>query len=176
MVPTGAALHSIQGVAGDMQKDELILTVSSKKQKEEELSNLRSVKRPEITEAIRKAREYGDLSENFEYHAAKQSQAILNGRIAELEALLDRARVVEDDAAGSESVGLGCIVMVRDLETEDQWEYTIVDATSADPANDRISYSSPVGQALMRKVIGDVITVAIPDGTARYEIVSIRID
>jgi len=176
MVPTGAALHSIQGVAGDMQKDELILTVSSKKQKEEELSNLRSVKRPEITEAIRKAREYGDLSENFEYHAAKQSQAILNGRIAELEALLDRARVVEDDATGSENVGLGCIVMVRDLETEDQWEYTIVDATSADPANDRISYSSPVGQALMRKVIGDVITVAIPDGTARYEIVSIRID
>src|SRR5437870_5135030 len=134
-----------------MQQDELILTASSKKRLEEELLELRTVKRPEITEAIKRARAYGDLSENFEYHAARQAQGILNGRIADLEALLERAKVVEDEAAGGETVGLGSIVLVRDLETEDEWEYTIVDASSADPLNDRISYSSPVGQALIKR-------------------------
>src|SRR5215468_10492883 len=111
-----------------MQQDELILTASSKRRLEEELTELRTVKRPEITEAIKRARAYGDLSENFEYHAARQAQAILNGRIAELEAVLERARVVDDAAAGGEEVSLGSIVMIRDLETEDEWEYTIVDA------------------------------------------------
>ena len=86
-----------------MQPDEIILTAGSKKQKEEELIYLRTVKRPEITEAIKKAREYGDLSENFEYHAARQAQAILNGRIAELEALLERARIVDDASAGGDT-------------------------------------------------------------------------
>lgn len=157
-----------------MQQDDLILTESSKKRIEEELNQLRTVKRAEVTEAIRRARSYGDLSENFEYHAARQSQAILNGKIAELEALLERARIVDDAAAGGDTVGLGSIVKVRDLETEDEWEYTIVDATSADPLNDRISYSSPVGQALLKKQLGDVVEVAIPAGKARYEIVEIR--
>jgi transcription elongation factor GreA len=157
-----------------MHGDELILTASSKKRLEDELNELRTVKRAEITEAIRRARSYGDLSENFEYHSARQAQAILNGKIAELEALLEKAKVVDDDALGGDAVGLGSIVAVKDLETEDEWEYTIVDATSADPLNDRISYSSPVGQALMRKKVGDVVEVAIPDGTARYEVVGLR--
>lgn len=159
-----------------MPQDDIIITASTKRQKEDELNHLRTVKRPEISEAIRKAREYGDLSENFEYHAARQEQAILNGRIAELETLLERATIVEDGAAGGDAVGLGSIVMVRDLESEDEWEYTIVDATSADPLNDRISYTSPVGQSLMQHKIGDVVEVAIPDGTARYEIIGLRHD
>ncbi len=154
--------------------DELILTSSSKQRLEEELNELRTVKRAEVTEAIRRARSYGDLSENFEYHSARQAQAILNGKIAELEALLERAKVIDDDAKGGDTVGLGSIVAVRDLETEDEWEYTIVDASSADPLNDRISYSSPVGQALMKKQVGDVVEVAIPAGKARYEIVGLR--
>jgi len=157
-----------------MQQDELILTASSKKRLEEELIELRTVKRPEVTESIKRARAYGDLSENFEYHAAKQAQAILNGRIAELEAVLERAQVVEDGSAGGETVVLGSIVMVRDMETEDVWEYTIVDASSADPLNDRISYSSPVGQALIHKKIGDVVEIAIPAGKAHYEIIGLR--
>ena len=157
-----------------MSHDEIILTASTKKQKEEELAYLKTVKRAENTEAIKKAREYGDLSENFEYHAAKQSQAILNGRVKELEALLGRARIVEDGAVGGLTVGLGSIVGVRDLETEDEWEYTIVDASSADPAVDKISYASPVGQALMRRSVGDVVKVPIPDGEARYEIIGLR--
>lgn len=155
-------------------QEELILTVSSKHKLEAELTELRTVKRPEITEAIKRAREYGDLSENFEYQAAKQAQAILNGRIAEVEALLDRARVVEDDAVGGDTVGLGSIVKVKDLEADDEWEYTIVDASSADPVNDRISYSSPIGQALMKRKVGDTVEVFIPAGTARYEITGLR--
>lgn len=157
-----------------MQHDDLIITASTKKQKEEELAYLKNVKRPENTEAIRRAKEYGDLSENFEYHAARQSQAILNGRIADIEALLDRAKIVDDDAVGGDIVGLGSIVMVKDLETEDEWEFTIVDMSSADPINDRISYTSPVGEALMRKAVGDVVQVAIPDGKAKYEITGLR--
>jgi transcription elongation factor GreA len=173
-LPVGGPILIVKGVTGVMRPDEIILTAGSKKQKEEELTYLRTVKRPEITEAIKRAREYGDLSENFEYQAARQAQAILNGRIAELEALLERARVVDDAAAGGDTVGLGSIVAVKDLETEDEWEYTIVDATSADPANDRISYTSPVGKALMHHKIGDVVEVAIPAGTARYEIMGLR--
>ncbi len=157
-----------------MRQDELILTVSSKKRIEEELTELRTVKRSEVTEAIARARAYGDLSENFEYQAARQSQAILNGKIAELEALLERARVVDDAAVGGDIVGLGSTVTVRDLETEDEWEFVIVDATSADPLNDRISYSSPVGQSLIERKIGEVVEVAIPDGKTRYEIIGLR--
>jgi transcription elongation factor GreA len=157
-----------------MEHHELILTVSTKKQKEEELNYLRTVKRPELTEAIRRAREYGDLSENFEYHAARNSQSILNGQIAALEALLEQAKIVEDGAGGGDKVDLGSIVAVKDLETEDEWEYTIVDATSADPINDRISYTSPIGQALIYKTVGDIVEVAIPDGKAHYEIVGVH--
>lgn len=154
--------------------EELILTASSKKQKEEELTYLRTVKRAEVTEQIKRAREYGDLSENFEYHAARRDQAILNGRIAELEALLERATVVDDAAVGGDTVGLGSIVSVKDLEEDEELEYIIVDAASADPANDRISYLSPVGKELMGKKIGDVVEVPLPMGKARYEIIGLR--
>ncbi|HLV80113.1 MAG TPA: transcription elongation factor GreA [Chthonomonadaceae bacterium] len=157
-----------------MQEHEIILTESSRKKIEDELNYLRTTKRAEVTDALRRARSYGDLSENFEYHAARQQQAILNGKIAELEALLEKARIVEDGAAGGDTVGIGSIVAISDVETGDEWEYTIVDATSADPINDRISYSSPVGSALMQKRVGDTVEVAIPDGTALYEIIGLR--
>lgn len=157
-----------------MQKDDLIITASTKRQKEQELHQLRTVERPHIVEQIKKAREYGDLSENFEYAAARQAQAILNGKIADLEALLERARVVNDESENGDKVGLGSVVMVRDEETEDEWEFTIVDATSADPVNDKISYSSPVGNALMGSTLGDVVEIDIPDGRARYVIIALR--
>ena len=157
-----------------MPNEELILTVSSRKKIEEELNSLRTVKRPEITAQVRHAREYGDLSENFEYQAARNAQAILNGRMAELEALLDRARFVEDGSAGGETVGIGATVKVRDLEEQDEWEYTIVDATSADPSNQRISYQSPVGKALIGKKVGETVEVPLPDGKSRYEIIGLR--
>jgi transcription elongation factor GreA len=156
-----------------MQRDDLKITASTKKKKEEELAYLKTVKRAENTDAIKRAREYGDLSENFEYHAAKQAQAINNGRIADLEALLDRATVVDDGDITDDVVGLGSVVIVKDLESEDEWTLTIVDMSSADPDEDRISYTSPVGSALMLKAVGDVVEVTIPDGVAKYEIISL---
>lgn len=158
-----------------MQRDEIILTTSRKRELEEELKDLRTIKRPEITEQIKRAREYGDLSENFEYQAARQAQAILNGRIAELEAVLERARVVEDTVGtGVDKVNIGSVVLVRETDTDDEWELTIVDAMSADPANDKISYSAPVGQALMQRKVGDLVDVTTPGGKVKYEIVSVR--
>lgn len=155
------------------QPDEIILTPASKKKLEEELIHIRSVKRPEVNDAIRRAREYGDLSENFEYQAARQAQAILNGRVAELEAILDRAKIVETDQ-NVDSVGLGSTVLVYDLEMEEEWELVIVDAASADPMNDQISVSSPIGQALMGKKVTEVATAETPNGLAQYKILSIR--
>jgi transcription elongation factor GreA len=156
-----------------MNHQRIILTESSKQRLEGELQELRTVKRAEITEQIRKARGYGDLSENFEYHEARKQQAILNGKIAELEAVLEKALIVPDGEGGADAVSIGSVVTVRDLDSEDEWDYAIVDATSADPLNDRISYTSPVGQALMQKRVGDVVQVDIPAGQARYEIVAI---
>lgn len=159
-----------------MQSSDLILTVASKKKLEDELFRLRSVERPRIGEEIRKAREYGDLSENFEYQAARQAQALMNGRIAEIEALLDRARVVEDSTADGDTseVGLGTIVTIRDLETDEDWTLTIVDATSANPDADLISYASPIGQKLLKKQVGDQVDILLPDGKVRYEVVELR--
>jgi transcription elongation factor GreA len=155
-------------------QDDIILTESSYRKIEQELEHLKTVKRGEMAEALRKARAYGDLSENFEYHAARRDQGILNGRIADMERTLEIAKVVPDQAAGSDEAGMGTIVMVKDLETDDEWEYWLVDAVQADPVNDRISIQSPVGQALLGKKVGDVVEVDIPAGTARYEIKNIR--
>jgi len=154
--------------------DDIMLTESSFKKLQEELDYLKKVKRSEIAEALRKARGFGDLSENFEYHAARRDQGILNGKIAELEKTLEIAKVVPDSAAGGDTVGLGSIVLVRDLDLDDEWEYSVVDPVQADPVNDKISIQSPVGQALLNKKVGDVVEVQIPAGAARYEILSLR--
>ncbi|GDX40291.1 transcription elongation factor GreA [Armatimonadota bacterium] len=153
--------------------DDIILTTVSKRKLEEELVHIRSVKRPEINEAIRRAREYGDLSENFEYQAARQSQAILNGRVAELEAILQRAKIVEV-LNEVDSVGLGTTVLVYDINNDEEWELTIVDFVSADPINDKFSISSPIGRALIGKKVTEIATADTPNGTAQYKILSIR--
>jgi transcription elongation factor GreA len=156
--------------------DQIVLTESSYKKLQEELDQLKRVKRPEIAEALRKARAFGDLSENFEYHAARRDQGILNGRIAEMEKTLEIAQVVSDDAHDHETsgIGLGSIVMVRDLEEGDEWEYTIVDAVKADPVNDLISVQSPVAQALLGRSVGDQVEIKAPGGTSHYKILNIR--
>ena len=157
-----------------MHKDDIILTESSIGKLKAELAQMKTVKRAEITQAIRTARGYGDLSENFEYHAARQEQGILNGKIAELERILEIAVIVPDAPQNEYDIGLGCIVKVRDLDEDDEWEYWLVDHHNADPMNDRISVSSPVGQALIGRAVGDNIEVEIPAGLAHYEIVAVR--
>lgn len=155
--------------------DETVLTESSVAKLREELEFLKTTKRRELSEALSRARSYGDLSENFEYHAARQEQAILNGRIADIEATLERAVVVPDGPAGTpDAVGLGCTVTVRDLEEDEEWTFTLVDPVQANPIDDRISINSPVGQALSGKAVGDVVQVKAPAGVSEYEILAIR--
>jgi transcription elongation factor GreA len=156
--------------------DETILTESSVEKLRAELDYLKSTKRRELSEALRRARSYGDLAENFEYHAAKRDQAILNGRIADIEHTLERAVVVPDGPAGGpEAIALGCTVKVRDLGEDEEWEFTLVDPVQADPISDRISINSPVGQALVGKGIGDTVEVKAPAGLSEYEVLSIRL-
>jgi transcription elongation factor GreA len=158
-----------------MQTDgEIILTSSGLKQIEQELEYLRTVHRKRVADRIRDSKEFGEFSENSEYEDAKNEQAFVEGRIEELKAVLMHAQVVEDDEVPTDQVGVGSIVAVRDLETNDEWEYTIVSSIEANPAEDRISYESPVGEALMLHKVGDVVTVEIPAGLAHYEITGIR--
>jgi transcription elongation factor GreA len=153
--------------------DEIVLTLSGKKKIEEELERLRGEEMPALAERIRQARDLGDLSENFDYQDAKRQQAFLNGRIADLSAMLDRAKIVEEAGPGSEVVGMGSVVTVKDLDFGDEFSYTIVGANEADPLNDKISPLSPVGKALMGKKAGEQIDVETPGGKATYEIVAI---
>ena len=153
--------------------EDIVLTPSGKKKVEEELARLRSEAMPALAERIREARELGDLSENFDYQDAKRQQGFVAGKMADLQAILDRARIVEETGPGSDVVGMGSTVTVRDLEYNDEFSYTLVGAYEADPANDRISASSPVGKALMGRKVGDTVEVAIPAGKATYKIVSI---
>ena len=153
--------------------EEIVLTPSGKKKVEEELAHLKTVEMPALSERIRQARALGDLSENFDYQDAKRQQGFVAGKMAELQAILDRARIVEEAAPGSEAVGMGSTVTVHDLDYDEDLSYTIVGSYEADPANGRISSSSPVGKALMGRKVGDAIEVNTPGGKARYEIVAI---
>lgn len=158
-----------------MQTDnEILLTASGLKKIEHELEELRSVHRKRVAERIRDSKQFGEFSENSEYEDAKTEQAFVEGRIEELKSVLMHAAVIEDSDVLTDVVGVGSIVKVRDLENNDEWEFTIVGSIEADPAEDKISNESPVGESLMGRKVGDISEVEIPAGLARYQIVSIR--
>lgn len=158
-----------------MQTDgDIILTASGLKKIEQELDYLRTVHRKRVAERIRDSKQFGEFTENSEYEDAKNEQAFVEGRIEELKAVLMHAHVIEEDEVSTDEVGVGSVVRVRDLETMDEWEYTIVGSIEANPAEDRISNESPVGESLMGQKVGDVVAVEIPAGLARYEIVDIH--
>ncbi|MEP6637872.1 MAG: transcription elongation factor GreA [Chloroflexota bacterium] len=135
-----------------------------------ELDELTRVKRPEVIARIRTAKEHGDLKENSEYHAAREEQSFLEGRVQAIEARLRSAVIVDAPAAGSR-VGLGSVVTVDD--DGETFTYTIVGADESDPARGRISSSSPVGRALVGRDTGDFVVVATPAGERRYRILGI---
>ncbi len=116
----------------------------------------------------------GDSMDNTEFEDAKNEQAFVEARIEELKKILAIARVIEDSDVDTKTVGLGSTVRVKDVDSGDEWEWSIVSTIEADPAEDRISDESPVGQALIRKTIGDIAVVEIPAGVAKYEILEIR--
>jgi transcription elongation factor GreA len=154
--------------------EDIVLTPSGKKKIEVELDRLRSVEMPALSDRIRDARALGDLSENFDYQDAKRQQGFIAGRIADLQAMLDRARLVDEAEAGSGIAGMGSIIKLRDLDFNDEFAYTLVGAFEADPANDKISSLSPVGNALMGRKVGDKVQVDTPGGKANYEIIGIE--
>lgn len=138
-----------------------------------ELQELIKVQRPAITARIGEARALGDLSENFDYHDAKRQQGMVEGRIAELKRILDDATVVENPVSDG-SVGIGCKVVVKDLEEDFEDEYMIVGPPEANPSEGKISYESCVGSALMGHRAGDKVSVTTPAGVFEYEIISVE--
>ena len=153
-----------------------MLTAEGLKNLEEELAELQNVKRKEIAEKIKVARSYGDLSENSEYDEAKNEQAKLYGRIAEVENILSHAVVIDESAEQERAgvVGLGCTVKVRDLDLEEEATYAIVGSQEANPMESRISDDSPFGRAMLGKHIGQTVEVEAPVGTIRFEILSVE--
>ena len=158
------------------QTKKFIMTYEGVKKLEEELEYLKTVKRKEITEKIKVALGYGDLSENSEYDEAKNDQAFTEGRILQLENMLKNAVVVDESEIPKYKVSVGSIVKVMDYEFDEEVEYTIVGSAEADPMNFKISNESPVGSALIGKKVGDVVEVAVPSGMSKFEVLEIRRD
>jgi transcription elongation factor GreA len=156
-----------------LSERQLILTEAGVKRIESELHELQTIRRHEVADHIRAAKALGDVSENPEYETAKTEQAFVEGRILELKNILTTARVIDEHDAPTDQVGVGSVVRVRDLDTDEEWDYTIVGSVEADPLEDRISYESPIGEALIGTKVGDRVEAEIPAGTARYEIVRI---
>ncbi|MDR7417215.1 MAG: transcription elongation factor GreA [Armatimonadota bacterium] len=152
--------------------EEIFLTPIGFRKLEEELEYLKTVRRREVAERIRQAKEFGDLSENSEYEDAKNEQAFVEGRIRELETLLRNARVIAENGSNG-TVEIGSRVRLRELGTGEEFEFQIVGSAEADPAQNRISHKSPVGQAVLGRRPGEVVEVQTPGGRAVYEVVQI---
>ncbi|ETA80712.1 MULTISPECIES: transcription elongation factor GreA [Youngiibacter] len=150
-----------------------IMTYDGVRKLETELEYLKTVRRKEITEKIKVALGYGDLSENSEYDEAKNEQAFVEGRIGQLENMLKNASVIDESEVSVDSVSVGCTVKVYDYEFEEEVEYGIVGSTEADPLNFKISNESPVGAALMGHKVGDEVVAEVPNGTSKFKIIEI---
>ena len=151
-----------------------VLTESGLKKLEEQLDYLISVRRNEISEQIAVARGFGDLSENAEYDEAKKEQAKVEAEITRLQATIRTATVVADDEITTDRVSIGTIVKVKDLEDNETYEYAIVGGNEADPMENKISNESPVGAGLLGAKRNQVVEIAIPAGTLRYKVMSIK--
>lgn len=151
-----------------------ILTYEGLKKLEDELENLKVVRRKEASQKIKEAREQGDLSENAEYDAAKDEQRDIEARIEELEKILKNAEVVVEEEADLDKVSIGCSVKILDCEFDEELEYKIVGSTEANSLKGKISNESPVGKALLGKQVGDTVTVETPAGEFSYKVLSIH--
>ncbi|AEJ38455.1 GreA/GreB family elongation factor [Sulfobacillus acidophilus TPY] len=156
-----------------MADKELLISQEGLKKLEAELEYLTTVKRREVAERIKTAREFGDISENSEYEDAKNEQAFIEGRIQTIEKMLRQARVVNDQDQDPNIVHIGSRVTVRDLEDQLEEDYFIVGATEADPMKNRISNESPVGKALLGARVGEEVEVSAPVGKIRLKVIKI---
>ena len=154
---------------------DFVLTKSGKEELEKELDYLITVKRPEISDQIKEARAFGDLSENAEYSEARNEQSRNEGRIQELENILKNAVVAAEDDVDPGKIGVGCEVRLLDLEYDEEVTYRIVGSTEANSLKGKISNESPVGAALIGRGAGDVVSIELPaGGTAQYKIISVN--
>ncbi len=154
---------------------EVLLSTEGLKKIEQELEHLKSVRRREVAERIKQAREFGDISENSEYEDAKNEQAFIEGRILTLDKMLRNVKLIEEsDGSDPKTVTIGAQVKVRDLDDKEVYEYTIVGSTEADPIANRISNESPVGKGLLGARVGQKLSIGIPAGTLRVEVLEVR--
>ena len=152
---------------------QVLLTSEGLKKLQDELENLKTVRRKENTAAIKMARSFCDLSENSEYDEARNEQAEIEARIVEIENMLNNAKVIDEDNIDTDVVSVGSKVTVMDMEDKEEEEYLIVGSTEADPMNGKISDESPVGSALLGHKIDEVVTVEAPLGKMEYKIIKI---
>ena len=151
-----------------------ILTYEGLKKLEDELQDLKVVRRKEVAQKIKEAREQGDLSENAEYDAAKDEQRDIEARIEELEKILKNAEVVDEEEVDLDKINVGCRVKILDMEFNEELEYKVVGSTEANSLTGKISNESPVGKAILGAKIGDVVTVETPAGDLQYKILEIQ--
>ena len=157
-----------------MEVKKNILTYEGVKKYEDELQELKVVKRKEVAQKIKEAREQGDLSENAEYDAAKDEQRDIEARIEELEKILKNSEVVVEEEVDINVISIGCQVKILDMEFNEELEYKIVGSTEANSLKGKISNESPVGQALLGKKIGDVAEVETQVGVLKYKVLGIE--
>lgn len=155
-----------------MADEEILLTREGKAKLEEELEELKTVKRRELAQRLKTAISYGDLKENSEYHSAKDDQAFMETRVLQIENILRKARIV--DRLDTSAVQVGSTVVLNDVEFAEKIEYRIVGPAEADVADNKISYESPLGSALIGKSVGDRISVNAPMGVVEYELLEIK--
>lgn len=150
------------------------MTLEGQRALEDELRTLKSQERPAVIRQIAEAREHGDLSENAEYHAAREKQSFIEGRIAELEDVLSRVDVIDVSKLSGTIVRFGAVVTLADEESDDEVTYQIVGAHEADLAKGKISIISPLAKALIGKSIGDMAEVTAPGGSRSYEVIGVK--
>ncbi|MBQ3214380.1 MAG: transcription elongation factor GreA [Clostridia bacterium] len=158
-------------------ENEIYLTKDGYKALQEKLDYLKSTKREEVSKKIGIAREFGDLSENSEYDAAKEEQAQIEAEIAEIENKLRFGKIINQKKLDTSKVNAGCFVKLKDLDFDDEFEYQIVGSTESDPSKGIISNESPVGQALLGKKVGDTVQIVLPqnnNATIRLKVLDIR--
>ena len=157
-----------------MADDRIPMTREGYEKKKAELDRLQHVEMLEVTKRVASARDLGDLSENAEYHAAREDQGILQAKVNMLKDQLARAYIVEADQLPTDTIVFGSRVKVKDLDLSEEWEFTMVGSFEAEPEEDRISNESPIGSALQGAKVGDTIEAKIPAGQVRYKVLSIR--
>jgi len=157
-----------------MSEKKVVLTYEGLKRMEEELENLKTVRRKEVADKIKEARGQGDLSENAEYDAAKEEQAEIESRIVVLEKMLKNAEVIDEEEVSNDIISIGAKVKIYDIEFEEELEYVIVGSAEANPMEGKISNESPVGKSLLGHKVGETIDVETPAGMAQFKILDIN--